>query len=426
LFFFIFFTKKKKKKGMTHQETLTPNLLTLPKPLPTDPVKNNAVIGLTCKRYYEPTKQEKRDGTHIPLKVSVDQENELDNISNASSKHQAHNWESDPLGLCIPDDQNETVSKEATDCKNSQDNNQVVEHMNALPEDGIPMEDIISPIVGTMSRYMTASSEDFDHIDGISSMNSPPLQFDLNPAEPCLMWKNQEPQWLYQDKKASMDAWNAIFHPMSTFQYVKGELEYHNWNPDDVPVTDDLVMQRVSHARLNSEAAPVQTKATLPQIAPTPKPSPVLTIDKDTEIVEEINVNADRQKHYFTMLQNIRAPSHSVDVSFKKSDASSERKSTFFGSKHADEIENNMVAEKHRYWNEKRVFWFGFVCPLLWFYGSITRNSVNKRWQKRCRLAALYFSVVVTVVALVVVVKMAGHAASRQSQSDQIRAVIAN
>lgn len=401
---------------MTHQETSSPNLLTLSKPLPTDPVKNNAVIGLAYKRYYEPTKQEKRDSTHILLKVSVDQENELDNIDNASSKHQAHNWENDPLGLCIPDDQNETVSKEAIDCKNVQDNNQVVEQMNAVPEDDIPMEDIISPIVGTMSRYMTATSEDFAHIDGISSINSPPLQFDLNPAEPSLMWK--EPRWLYQDKK---DAWDAIFHPMSTFQYVKGELEYYNWNPDDVPVTDDLVMQRVSHVRLNSE--PVQTEATVPQLAPTPKPSPVLTIDEDIETIDDITVNADKQKHYFTMLQNIRAPSHSADVSFQKSDAPSEKNSTFFGSKHADE---NIVAEKQRYWNEKQVFWFGFLCPLLWFYGSVTRHSVNQRWQKRCRLAALYFSVVVTVVALVVVVKMAGHAASRQSQSDQIRAVIAN
>jgi hypothetical protein len=128
------------------------------------------------------------------------------------------------------------------------------------------------------------------------------------------------------------------------------------------------------------------------------------------------------------MLQNIRAPSHSADVSFQKSVSPSEKKSSFFGSKHTDEIESMDAVEKHRYWNEKRVFWFGFLCPLLWFYGSVSRyrNSVNKRWQKRCRLAALYFSVVVSVVALVVVVKMAGHAASRQSQSDQIRAVIAD
>ncbi|KAI8875961.1 hypothetical protein K501DRAFT_279863 [Backusella circina FSU 941] len=475
---------------MTDQEIPSPNLLNRPKSLLIDPVKDTTAIGITCKRYYEPT--EKRDSTYIPLKISVIQENENTNLDidnskslcdNAESKDQTHNWENDPLGLCLPLQENETSPKETENSLESKDNNikeheefLVTEQVNEKSTDSIEMKDVISPIVRTMSRYMTATSADFAQIDGISPIHSPRLLYGLNSAEPCngLMWKIQEPlsRWLYEEKKnneqddlasiASTDpysiAWDTIFHPMSTFQYVKGELEYCNWNPDDEPVTDDFIIQHAIQGRLYpvdgrpSFAQPVQTKATIPQLAPTPllKPSPVITIvseldiDQASIVTQDNIVNPDKQKYYFTMLQNIRAPSHNTATSFqtttKKSKVPQAKKeenmlSSLFGAKNSNtdesEIEKGIdavIAEKHRYWNERRLFWFGFLCPLLWFYGSVSkyRNSVNKKWQKRCRLAALYFSVVVSIVALVVVVKMAGTAAIRQSQSDTIRAVIAN
>ncbi|KAF1804110.1 hypothetical protein V8B55DRAFT_1511317 [Mucor lusitanicus] len=94
-----------------------------------------------------------------------------------------------------------------------------------------------------------------------------------------------------------------------------------------------------------------------------------------------------------------------------------------------------LMMEKPRYWTEKRLFWTGFVCPLLWYYGSVhirasssTRllDPSDLRWQKRCRLAALYFSIVLSVVILVACVKAAGSAGIRQTQTDTIRAVIAD
>ncbi|KAL9553504.1 hypothetical protein PS6_003884 [Mucor atramentarius] len=94
-----------------------------------------------------------------------------------------------------------------------------------------------------------------------------------------------------------------------------------------------------------------------------------------------------------------------------------------------------LMMEKPRYWTEKRLFWTGFVCPLLWYYGSVhikasssTRllDPSDLRWQKRCRLAALYFSIVLSVVILVTTVKAAGSAGIRQTQTDTIRAVIAD
>lgn len=84
--------------------------------------------------------------------------------------------------------------------------------------------------------------------------------------------------------------------------------------------------------------------------------------------------------------------------------------------------------QEARYWTEKRLFFTGFLCPLSWFYASLVRRGVKDpkdlRWAKRCKLAALYFTVVISVLSLVVAVKMAGSAASRQAQSDTIRAVI--
>ncbi|GAN01217.1 hypothetical protein MAM1_0005c00649 [Mucor ambiguus] len=94
-----------------------------------------------------------------------------------------------------------------------------------------------------------------------------------------------------------------------------------------------------------------------------------------------------------------------------------------------------LTTERPRYWTEKRLFWTGFVCPLLWYYGSVhirasssTRllDPSDLRWQKRCRLAALYFSIVLSVVILVTCVKAAGSAGVRQTQTDTIRAVIAD
>ncbi|KAL9541505.1 hypothetical protein MBANPS3_009086 [Mucor bainieri] len=95
-----------------------------------------------------------------------------------------------------------------------------------------------------------------------------------------------------------------------------------------------------------------------------------------------------------------------------------------------------LMMERPRYWTEKRLFWTGFVCPLLWYYGSLhirasSRNArlldpSDLRWQKRCRLAALYFSIVLSVVILVTCVKAAGSAGVRQTQTDTIRAVIAD
>lgn len=94
-----------------------------------------------------------------------------------------------------------------------------------------------------------------------------------------------------------------------------------------------------------------------------------------------------------------------------------------------------LLMEKPYYWTEKRLFWCGFVCPLLWYYGSVNMKASSNsrlldpsdlRWQKRCRLAALYFSVALSVVILVISVKAAGSAGVRQTQTDTIRAVIAD
>ncbi|KAI8069829.1 uncharacterized protein B0P05DRAFT_573455 [Gilbertella persicaria] len=100
-----------------------------------------------------------------------------------------------------------------------------------------------------------------------------------------------------------------------------------------------------------------------------------------------------------------------------------------------ENIDPEMLAqEQPRFWTVKRLFWAGFICPFVWFYGSVyIRMSIkilshpnDLLWQKRCRLAALYFTVALSVVILVVSVKAAGSAGIRQTQSDTIRAVIAN
>lgn len=287
------------------------------------------------------------------------------------------------------------------------------------------------------------------------------------PTEHSPYTENPSLTWLYSRDQASRmsststffqdtqnltdETWEAIFHPLSTFKHKKGELEYFAWNPSNLPAAAARVAQRVMNARaFVPESDILEVEATIPTLMPSPppKPSPVLSENKTDEMTEK------EEGYYFDMLKNIHGDEQS---SLKKEkqpvariakryilDMISTNKSKQHESyKMEDEKPITTQAmimdpeicsgEKNRYWTEKRLFWFGFICPLLWFYGSYyiraaskSNDPTNLTWQKRCRLASIYFSVILSVVVLITSVKAAGSAGIRQSQSGTIRAVIAN
>ncbi|KAI9265435.1 hypothetical protein EDC94DRAFT_604891 [Helicostylum pulchrum] len=240
------------------------------------------------------------------------------------------------------------------------------------------------------------------------------------------------------NKEFTEETWGAIFHPQSTFKHTEGELEYHAWNSANLPVAAARVAQRVMLIQPECQGLPEQ--ATLPVIMPSPplKPSPVLTIPSDTELCTPT--------HYFDMLKKIRG--EHTDSSMETHTSRLSRKYSLPAISTIEEkysIEDGggtpitgqammaeVVYDTSRYWTEKKLFWAGFVCPLLWFYGSYcirassAKYSIDVRWQRRCRIASLYFSAIAAVVVLVTAVKAAGSAGVRQAQSDTIRAVIAD
>ncbi|KAG2214291.1 hypothetical protein INT47_000847 [Mucor saturninus] len=282
----------------------------------------------------------------------------------------------------------------------------------------------------------------------------------------CNDEKAPPPAWLYErdpELATSMtsfdtetitdETWEAIFHPLSTFKHKKGELEYLAWNPSNLPAAAARVAYRVMHARAfapESDAIVSDVEPTIPNILPSPplKPSPVLSQELKNEITVE------DQGYYFDMLKNIRADSQPSPTSSlppriakrslldmiitKKQDVSQymmeEETPVTTQAMMKDPETCSDEKNMERFWTEKRLFWFGFLCPLLWFYGSYyiraaRRNSkdpTNLVWQRKCRLASIYFSVIVSVVVLVAAVKAAGSAGVRQAQSGSIRAVIAN
>jgi hypothetical protein len=261
------------------------------------------------------------------------------------------------------------------------------------------------------------------------------------------------------------ETWEAIFHPLSTFRHKKGGLEYYTWNPANLPLTAVRVAQRVIPTRGQDTTASVE--ATIPQLMPT-TPSfstPELMLNDETRLQPE------EEGYYYDMLQKIRGRhrySHgsSIETRLDQSESLSDEhvqsdeskqgliariasasslSAIFLGNTpinekklqrqehHKDPETLLMVQQKPCYWTTKRLFWTGFVCPLLWYYGSFQirasngiKNPSDLRWQKRCRMAALYFSIILSVVILVVFIKAAGVAGVRQTQSDTIRAVIAN
>lgn len=284
------------------------------------------------------------------------------------------------------------------------------------------------------------------------------------------------------------ETWEAIFHPLSTFKHKKGKLEYYTWNLTNLPVSAARAAHRVTHPKAfgpdSDDLVPsceeaVQAEATLPQLAPTPplKPSPVLTIVNDELEDSQLTLAIPEDSaHYYDMLQNIRGNQRYSNASslasslvstintLEEGERSSRKPSRMhlitsvfnvtthpkinkedqynvYGGDEETPVTTQAMMRDHEdglkvengYWTSKKLFWTGFLCPLLWYYGCFNFTAASKArhvnevlWQKRCRLASIYFSVVLSIVVMVVVVKAAGAAGARQAQSDTIRAVIAN
>lgn len=286
------------------------------------------------------------------------------------------------------------------------------------------------------------------------------------------------------NKKFTEETWDAIFHPLSTFKHTKSGLEYYAWNPANLPQAAARVAQRVNHLNAYDTEVPSfsnpTAEATIPRLMPTSSTthSPELASNAEQNQENAITSVGQEEGYYYDMLQKIRGGqrySHGSSIESQLyADGQDDRLSTksddgthneqrvksdtakqglvariasassltaiFLGNtndekklhqEHRDP--ETLVSKKSHYWTEKRFFCIGFVCPLLWFYGSFQIRSSNRtkdpsdlRWQKRCRMAALYFSILVSLVVLVICVKAAGAAGIRQAQSDKIRAVIAN
>jgi hypothetical protein len=250
-------------------------------------------------------------------------------------------------------------------------------------------------------------------------------------------WDSQDPAhiWLYGSSPRNSTAtlinqeeskWESIFQPQSTFK--------------------DNVYMNTNRSEPNTAGRDQQEdmKATLPQLMPTPplKPSPVLTIN-EVDNDSQMKMAQSDSTQTFQASGSYVFPQCASQYFDSQAFARCDSQSTMLNSDHYDMLqqirgqanttfpvspsfkEDPEMKPKRSYWTAKRMFCIGFIFPLLWFVGSF-RTTHSLKWKKRCRLAAFYFSLSLCVVVLIFALKSAGSAATRQSQTDNIRAIIAN
>lgn len=363
---------------------------------------------LSLQRYYN--KEQAHESRKIQIRMEDEEEEEEEVIKEAieqvTPQQETTDWDQDPLRLCLP----------------------------STPK-------IPPPVILPSELYEPSITS--PHND-----KAPPPAW-LYERDPELATSMTS----FDTETITDETWEAIFHPLSTFKHKQGELEYLAWNPSNLPAAAARVAYRVMHARAfapESDTVVSDVEPTIPTLMPSPplKPSPVLSEEPKEQVIED-------QGYYYDMLKNIRGePPITTPTTEIKMEPPRIAKRSLLDLIVTKKQDNQYMMEeetpvttqammmkdpemcsdeKNRYWTEKKLFWFGFLCPLLWFYGSYyiraarkSKDPTNLIWQRKCRLASIYFSVIVSVIVLVAVVKAAGSAGVRQAQSGTIRAVIAN
>ncbi|CEI94120.1 hypothetical protein RMCBS344292_08341 [Rhizopus microsporus] len=193
--------------------------------------------------------------------------------------------------------------------------------------------------------------------------------------------------------------WESIFDAQTTFKHYKGELEYTGYNLSSQPCA----------ANPQCYTQP----ATIPNILPSSKSC--------SQIVNSGNrVVFDRKKrHQHSVFVNM-----GLQQNEKPKDTSENKEYDVHNHLPRLLLSTENIQSQATYWTQERLFYAGFACPLLWIYGSFKKNEIDSMWQKRCRYATLYFSIVLSIAIIVIVVRVNGTVGARQVQSDTIRAVI--
>ncbi|KAG1046260.1 hypothetical protein G6F43_011148 [Rhizopus delemar] len=225
-----------------------------------------------------------------------------------------------------------------------------------------------------------------------------------------------------KQEDGAINPWESIFNPQTTFkQNNRGELEYAGLD----------VSQLSLQAHVSAVCNP-SISATIPNIMPSP---PLESLPN-----QEPNVQPRSQEgHHYDILRNVLgSPLVSAKTTVSEDKDTDEKEKEGGSIKHTknhllkaffsnrQDLEKSAMEEaRPARWTQQQLFWAGFVCPLLWVYGSFQHSKIDSVWRKRCRFATLYFLILLALIILVVTVRVSGGAGTRQTQSDTIRAVIA-
>ncbi|CEG78352.1 hypothetical protein RMATCC62417_12974 [Rhizopus microsporus] len=193
--------------------------------------------------------------------------------------------------------------------------------------------------------------------------------------------------------------WESIFDAQTTFKHNKGELEYTGYSLSLQP------------SAANSQC--YTQPATIPNILPSSKSCSQIVNSGNRVVFDR------KERHQHSVFVNM-----GLQQNEKPKDTSENKEYDVHNHLPRLLLSTENIQSQASYWTQERLFYAGFACPLLWIYGSFKKNEIDSMWQKRCRYATLYFSIVLSIAIIVIVVRVNGTVGTRQAQSDTIRAVI--
>ncbi|KAF7720923.1 hypothetical protein EC973_005769 [Apophysomyces ossiformis] len=206
------------------------------------------------------------------------------------------------------------------------------------------------------------------------------------------------PEW---PPPKSVSKWDAVFDPNHTFHLTRGGTEYKPCSP----LTTSPVVQSVWPSSTQADGtAPRSVDPTVPTVGSRDGSiyAEALESQNDMEGEEEDDENEEKKRgYYLDILRKIRdVPSFDSacrdQQQLQRQQQHQKRPSAVYesGLRLVATKNTMMSSTKRPIVLEQRLFWFGFLCPLLWLVALCRNPRANTRrrlWRMRCGRAATLF-----------------------------------
>ncbi|KAG0174087.1 hypothetical protein DFQ28_009741 [Apophysomyces sp. BC1034] len=174
-------------------------------------------------------------------------------------------------------------------------------------------------------------------------------------------------------------SWDAVFDPNRTFHITRRGTEYRAGSPlSTSPVEPALTSATAS--------SPLSVHPQVPQIES--RAGSIYADALESQRDENEEREDEKGRYYLDVLYKIR------DMQSFETHGDQEQAPTPGPGLRLVATKDTMTSAKRPVVLEQRLFWYGFLCPLLWFVALCRRPRANARrrmWKMRCGRAATLF-----------------------------------